>query len=1347
MSTASNIINKHAKQFIGMDSKPFFNHISLPVIIRLLLFTLISCRYNSLTALALDLSDKLEKDSNHEQTSTKEHLNDADPSATHEVAKKEVIDEPNNKEEPLVTPKEPVKCIDDGYCLNGGTCILSESGQMTCICQEGFYGARCQTRNICKTLIADSLTGDQICAKISRDCFMNDKFFRCSCLDDEYFVFKTNLTPEVSSQLIQQMEKSKYTPSVDFKKLLDSINEEVNNPIHEDLPSYYAECHKIDKCLGVRCRQMSELCQDGECICNRNSGYIKDPDDGLCKLLDPCKLPTEDGSPICGQAQCIATYDSELYRCICPVGYKPLKIGEHTSTTQCALLKDTICEVPILNKCQHICRVDSSSNSYKCSCLPGYKAGSRMGVDDHLCFFNEQIDDESDYNQSQERANGANRAKSKTSYIYKSYLVERQPKADRLMDNKITYDFLANNPTGGARLEPEEPESDDESLKEAKSYELHIKREPRASQPADHNERQAGEGDNSAHLNKMSPQDRCNMFCEDNKICILESGSTDSYRCQCDRQGYVSVGDRCLDWCAAAEFSHTLLSLLGSVCWSGACKPTGTKPSAYDYSRVSDSEVAKLERESSWRPTFECDCSSSPLLFQDPATKLCKLDFQEVLKPCLPGNVGHTDCVVHKNAYCAVLHKIHPLFIADLQKERPAELTLNGIKSANNEQVGGGGGAKSKSKTAEKSYACVCSPEKKFLVDKPRNKERCVDECDLLNIECGRFNRMCRAATIAPNDFSTWSLVRRESGADPGYRMNFKRTGCECLPGFNVGPSESVDFTIDDNNPAGGNQTSSDIYPQDIKLVYDLENSEDPEQLRTKYMNINSRCLLDYDVVEFHASFKAPANFDPNWVKIRNLAAVSHQPTNEANLQQQQIKKGVAEQTKDKQAQSSHEQATLSANNADSSREVIGRSLCDTTGGKCVLMVPDFMRSAISELHKNIVLVSQCSFLPQLGIEAYEECVKYRYWIVQKMRNHFVDWRRVLTKQLSETFDSMDGNIRLRVNKCEATLKKVSTSTSSPAKNGAVAASKSQAVAGQRADKGLQLKALDLTDQNALVDADLDCELTLHSAGDDSSPRYSRKVLLEKQLQKFIFVKPASQFGEDYYLMAPNMLIRRQSFDQLAEHRKMFNPCKSDYAYCDKQTKCEMVDTVNFTCTCEYGYTPIGSRDIYYADSRKEVCEDINECLFDVCKELVNVSTCINEIGDYRCQCNRHYTGDNKRYCTHVCNTIPCKHGKCRLVDDHHAFCECDDGYKETDCSVQDPNVALRKANMIICGSIFTSVLLLAITIAISLNSQLKKTKKKLKRLEAANDAAHLFEFPHQQPFRPRMCSKVSSSS
>lgn len=1282
-----------------------------------------------------------------------------------------------------VAPRE-IECQDENYCLNGGTCILTESGQMMCLCPESFYGARCQTKNICKTIIADSMTGDQICARIERECFMNDKFFRCSCHQDEYFIFKNNQYKYLSNKKQRQGNENRPEQGSTFSDIItssymlndeSSTSETKNSDTKNSSPAtYLAECRKINKCLGVRCRQMSEVCQEGVCVCNQDAGYIKDLSDGLCKLLDPCKVPTADGEPICGQAQCVATYDHELYRCLCPVGYRAIKVGSSKSSTQCALLTDTICDVPLLNKCQHICQVDRTSNNYKCSCLPGYKAGKHQGVDDHMCFFDEHLDHSKYIEESLELSrstsfseNSVNQAKE---YVYKTYLVPKQTYKhtnDKVVDNTITYDPLTTT------KEPEEIvtvkiETDQIDLNSLKTHETLIKRELRSARDSKDNFIWSGRNNNDSssnyggtNLNKMSAQDRCNMYCEENKICVLESGTIDSYRCVCDRQGYVSVGDRCLDWCAAADFSYRVLGLLEMICWSGVCKPSSLKPSqAHDFMKIDD-EQAGLERESSWRPTFECDCSSSPLLIQDSDSKLCKLDFQAIIKPCLPGNIGYIDCVEHKNAYCAVLHKNSWSFIRDLQKERPGTETnlkptslVGNMKGKGGDEANRGSSSKAKAKVvADKLYTCVCSPEKKFLVDKPRNKERCVDECDLLNIECGRFNRMCRAATIAPDDFGKGNLVR----VDPdGVRMNFKSAGCECLPGFNVGPTESVDFTIDDNKPSSGPLKANivpgiDTYPP-LSSIIDIDNLAESENLRAKYMNINSRCLLDYDVVEFHASFKAPADFDPNWIKIKQSSSNSDKkPYKSLNSQISRVE--TAKEIIDENGRDSKETSASSdnhAHNINANRDDKVAPSIEACGKEadCLLKPPNFMSTDISALHKNVVLVSQCDpSLAPLSIEAYRECTKYRYWIVQKLRNHFVDWRSVLTQHLSKTFDLMEGNIRLKVNKCEATIRSISNSIN--ANNTKHNGNNNDIISRNKSTQLLSpgLRLLSPIDQISLIDADIDCELTLHSAGDESSPRYVRKVLLEKQLQKFIFVDQAKQFGQNYYLMAPNMLILRDSFDQLAEHRKLFNPCKSDYAYCDKQTKCEMVDTVNFTCTCEYGYTPIGSRDIYYADSRKEVCEDINECLFDVCKELADASTCINEIGDYRCQCNRHYTGDNKRFCTHVCNTISCKHGKCRLVGDHHAFCECDEGYKETDCSVQDPNVALRKANMIIFGSIFTSVLLLAITIAISLNSQLKKTKKKLKRLEAVSETANLFEYPHQQPFRTRMSSKVSSTS
>ena len=1365
--------------------------------------------------------------------------------------------------EATTTARPSTECPSDSYCLNGGTCVLNELGQMTCICPEEFYGARCQTRNICKTIITDSLTGDQICGSISRECLKSDRFFRCQCHDDEYFVFKTDQQQQQQQQQTDTSagrKESQATFAYDSMLPLEQNQDNDDNHFGRSdrrhfrsrrRASYLAECRKIDMCLGVRCRQMSEVCLEGACRCNQDLGYSLDPADGLCKLLDLCRMPTSDGSPICGQAKCVATYDRELYRCLCPIGYKAVKVGEHRNSTQCVMLTNLVCEIPLLNKCQHLCKIDRLSNSYKCSCLPGYHAGERPGFDDHLCFFDEHLEPpgDSDYGSASGRESPG-RAKSanlRESFAFRLYETEQlyarfTPPVSQARIATFGYDHTdgsgegSGSPTAAKATtrtikgDPNESEDEPSGPKplgsSRSSKNLIIKREPVAEDEA--RARRASRGDRASDLGQqrrlvdeppgdyyssieelplssLSAQDRCNLYCEENKICVLEEGSKDSYRCVCERQGFVSIGDRCLDWCSAAEFNHSVASWLEQVCYSGACEPLDRRPSPLDTS--GGSELDRLVRSSSWRPSFTCDCSSSPLLSRDPETNLCKLNFREILRPCLPGNEGHTDCVQNKNAYCAVLHRPTGLFFKDLLREQPAPAAATDPARADVGAASGGGAGQEECKAKklrakDKLYTCVCSPEKKFLVDKPRNKARCIDECDLLNNECGRFNRMCRSATIEPEEFgrrsSMWNLVRLDRD---GFRMNqFKRTGCECLPGFNVGPSESLDFTFEDPDHSSSSSSlamGSYLTIQDGLIQGELaselgltgagQSAGQQSALRTKYMNINSRCLLDYDVVEFHASFKAPADFEPSWLRVRDLTTSGDQstqpnpatprPSAEANQSQASNQMGTA-------ARASKPRATTNG----------PEGLCSSSA-ECLLKVPAYMRTNMADFHKSIVLVAQCdSSLAPLSLEAYRECVRYRYWILQKLRNHFADWRRVLTNHLKRTFDLMEGSIRLRVNKCEASIRSLSTissafvesmelasssslsnggdvdhssSSSSPASRASAPSSSSSSVpllfatppssssppveqAG--ADSGLSFDPLD---QYALVDADVDCELTIHSASDGSAPRHARKVLLEKQLPRFIFNKSFENRSlqvTDYYLMAPNVLIQRESFDQLAKHRKLFSPCKSDYAYCDKQTRCEMVDTVNFSCTCEYGYTPIGSRDIYQDDSRKEVCEDIDECLFDVCKEngLENKSICINEIGDYKCQCIRHHVGDNKRYCNHICNIISCKYGDCRIPDEHHAYCECFEGYREADCSVQDPSVALRKANMIICGSIFTSVLLLAITLAISLNSQLKKTKKKLKRLEAANEAAQLFELPHHQPtggpFRSRL-SKVSVCS
>lgn len=1269
------------------------------------------------------------------QTTGAQQIASAEPPQSISSPDQQVTDKPSSQEDPARPASNPettnslqnvadevVRCFDDSYCLNGGTCTLSKDGKMQCICPEDFYGIRCETKDICKTLIQDNLTGDQICKMLGRPCIRNDRFLRCQCSDDEYFIFKLVPHPaphdSANSKTTVANSDSTYSVSTESQSYFDiqstaqSIADELQgaNQRKKSHHNYVAECRKIDPCLGVRCKRMSEVCEKGQCVCNIDLGYMRDVTDGLCKLLDPCTLPVPEGEePICGQARCIATYDRELYRCFCPLGYKALKVGAHKSSTQCTLLTDDTCIIPMLNKCQHICSIDQDNNKYKCSCFPGYRPGNRIGVDDHMCFFDEL--EYPDHTVTDEHDQLKLFKKNESGHLYKAYVVSTPSKTPT--DDKISYDEahkVSREPSHGSSV----AHAQDEKFSKGKLTELVIKRGPRVSNyvhSPKNNSRYDEDFDEYGSIqSKMNAQERCNMFCEENKICVLESGSVDSYRCLCDRQGYVSVGDSCLDWCSAAKFSYKVRRYLEHTCYSGICNSANERPNPRDVAS-SNNELLKLESLSSWRPSFECDCSTKPFFEKDKITGLCKLNFRAALDPCLPGNVGYEDCVINNTAYCSVLHKPLWSMFSQIPIDRSMDILLGGnIKTPSSDAIVTGPGKQG----ADKSYTCVCSPEKKFLVDKPREKSKCINECNLLNEECNSFNRMCRPATIGAEEFSLENLVKL---SPDGSRLNIKRTGCECLPGFDVGPSESADFTMDDSFPELSQLAvpSADNFPNRPNII---DNSDASEHLRARYMNIDSRCLLDYDVVEFHASFKAPTNFDPIWIDMDNAKVIDQFAPNKQPIRSSHFDFNRDEEVHDDQrAPEVKDKKTLT------DRHDIFENYLNPDN---TLKIPRYMLLDTEQLQEEVVLVAQCDqTLAILSPDAYQECIRYRYWLFQKLRNHFVDWRRVLMDHLSPTFDLMDGRIKVRVNRCQATLKD-----------------------GQK-NRGAhmtdELIPFDPIDQKAFIDADINCVLTLHSAREDPKPKSPRKVLLEKQLVKFIFDKP-KLFGDEYYLMAPDILIQRESFDQLAEHRKLFNPCKSNYNYCDKQTKCEMVDTVNFTCTCDVGYTPIGSRDIYYEDSRKETCTDIDECLFDVCKDLGNRSKCINEIGDYRCECNRHFVGDNKRYCVPVCTTIPCKHGNCRLIGDHHAFCECHEGYKEADCSVQDPNVALRKANMIICGSILTSVLLLAITFAISLNSKLRKTKKKLKRLEVAFDSARLAEFTQQQaPFRPRLSRNSNS--
>lgn len=1042
-------------------------------------------------------------------------------------------------------------------------------------CKQGFYGHKCEAYSLCLDIIIaeKQLTGQQVCHQIGRECQLeeSDKYLRCICDDDEYFLYlsKDSFTNKTWIRLVE-----KYVKDNELRPL--------SKAAHESSPNYIARCIKVDKCVGVRCQLMSEVCREGACVCNENGGYIRDPKDGQCKLLDACLVS---GSRPCGQADCVATYDRDLYQCVCPPGYRAHQSGFKNSTI---CLDVTARKIPLLNKCEHECSPVEGSDECKCTCLDGYKAGSVVGVNEHKCYY---IDD-------------------------LNYLSN---------DNDITMRMKA--------------------------------------------------------IEDSLPSKLCAKKCETNEICIINEHGVST--CTCQRMGFDRLKNgSCVDWCTAAWFEQGPATLLDGLCLSGLCR-IATNAGLYDHDPEPDKQsLARLEIFSSPRPTFECDCSTSPLIFKDSQTRLCKVNFSSMLATCQPGGIGYEDCVVNKTAYCSVLHRR----ISDLVRVRgrPADGRGDDVRDD-----------RSKGKNGHKMepYACVCSPEKKLLVDQPRNRSKCVKECDLYNNECVRFNRMCRQSTFRSGDFMRGqNLVREELGdSNSEWRINIVPTRCECLPGFSSNETdELLDGEADLMNMDQDIDMSSTL---DQQATFERESNE-----TAKHMKITSSCLLDYDAKRLvDVAFKVPANFDPFWLK-----RIEYENGLETRL--------------------------ASENNRLLLKETILNSLLGDSWWQLrvldgVLLEPVWMLiNDTDTLHEYFTLIGLCEpSWAALSIDAYRDCVKYRYWQVHKLRKHFSDWRRILTQHLNKTFFLMKGNVRVHVDICRSVVKDIKSDSCSALMN--------------------QLdSSLGSNTEYKMVDADLICNLTLHTASENSDETSNREINLEKQFWQFIFKRQGEKLSSNYSLMAPNMLIFRETVDNLNDfHHQHFEPCKSSLDYCGNQTAdCKPVDSRRFSCSCKFGYTPIGSRDISFNDSKRDVCEDINECLFGACKEVDNISKCVNIIGDYRCECSPGYVGDGKNFCKHACDTISCKHGLCKLLGDHHATCECHEGYTKNDCSVLDPSVALRKANIIICGSIFTSVLLLAITIAFSQNRRLKKMKKEMKKMESEQYPFWTYETHRKQPQKHR---------
>ncbi|XP_065067500.1 sushi, von Willebrand factor type A, EGF and pentraxin domain-containing protein 1-like, partial [Rhopilema esculentum] len=106
-------------------------------------------------------------------------------------------------------------------------------------------------------------------------------------------------------------------------------------------------------------------------------------------------------------------------------------------------------------------------------------------------------------------------------------------------------------------------------------------------------------------------------------------------------------------------------------------------------------------------------------------------------------------------------------------------------------------------------------------------------------------------------------------------------------------------------------------------------------------------------------------------------------------------------------------------------------------------------------------------------------------------------------------------------------------------------------------------------------------------------------------------------------------------------------PCRNN-ATCIDQVN-------NFKCDCQPGFAG-------------RICEvDINECLTDPC---TNNGTCLDKVNDYQCICQAGYTGKNCSIDIDECATTPCKNGG-SCTDQVNSFeCTCLAGYTGKRCEI-----------------------------------------------------------------------------
>lgn len=1136
------------------------------------------------------------------------------------------------------------KEAEDFGCLYGGKCIFDlEEQRPKCRCKNGHYGDKCQFMNYCYKLLVqnekgENLSGSQICDLWALgECIESDRFLRCKCLPNEYFIFldRAAYPSKVWPELVQQTE-SRAPRKISPKRMPN------DSSMERELPNYLARCIPYDKCSERRCRHMSEICVDGECKCNSASGYQLDKNDGHCKLLDYCKFKE---NPCPRGTVCVPTSDWLNYTCIPKI------------TTQ---KQNLTCLIPILNSCEQKCELTTNTkditsriqdngerdNLFECSCFAGYQKIGQNG-----CQFDGSRYNVKASNDQRERVDSSENVK----------------------------------------------ESEDGITSQS----------PETRSLADQHHREC----------------IARLACKENEICISDD-QTNQWTCHCDRQGYVTDQEgNCVDWCSAAKSDSGLSKLLDEVCLSGACT---TKTESQQYDQVSS------------RPELQCNCSTSDKLELDPETGLCKLSFESIIKPCLPGHEGHKDCVLDRGAYCTVFHEGTKELLQELKGPRPDPSNSSAPFDPSSRRNPMPDGPEDESK--QPSYGCVCPPDKRMIVDQQHKRAKCIDECLLLTDKCSRMNRMCRKSMFSVNDrFADHGVnLIRPDGLPNMWAFNIEPSGCECLPGFSGKSKRIVGSEMELEEQENLNATMEPLgVTNSSETINHLRNLGGYKSALTNKGNV-SNCYMGDIVTRLHnVTFKAPSNFDVTWLK-----PFGDSQWDEYDKITPEIKREID----------------------------INWWEDDTHFGP-----PHYMKiSNLDELIANLILIGQCDqSLASHSHDMYIQCMRYRYWQIQKLKRHFIDWRSILERHLNETFNLIPGYFKVHINSCKTSNnrfishQKIETtklsSQSMTSNRGCITTmvhsskhkhSQQQSQQYQKVQKTTNNK-LDIYDDTKILEGDIVCNLTLYNLTlytDDEpiAPNPNddiQKIIIPSEMKKLIADPLDNELNLTYYRLAPSGHIERKSFDELnSGHVKSLEPCNNELNelnYCGTDSSCEPISKgIRFRCKCRPGFNSIMKIDLYPGDKGREICEDVDECLLNMCDN--NTAHCRNLIGDYRCECQLKHINEGKK-CVPVCKTIDCKNGDCHFNHDQ-AFCTCHDGFIGYDCGMLDPSIALRRANMIICGSIIVSILLLAITVAYSQHKKLKKVRSELKQLKSQQDPINMYDFYLRQPMKHRSNSKAHAS-